>query len=116
MEMAAHYKKAYTKHASVQGKLILVGFGSVGQALMTLLFRNIDVHPDQVRIISADEKGESVAHEFGVAYTPCALTEKNYLEVLEPCLLEGDFLLNLSVDVSSLALMDLCWQHGVLYL
>ncbi len=116
MEMTAHYKKAYARHATLQGNLIMVGFGSVGQALMTLLFRNIDIRPDQVRVISADEKGEGIAHEFGVAYTPCALTEKNYIEVLESCLLEGDFLLNLSVDVSSLALMDLCQRHGALYL
>lgn len=116
MEMTAHYKKAYTHHAQLQGNLTIVGFGSVGQALMTLLFRNIEVRPEQVRIISADGKGEDIAREFGVAYTPCVLTEENYLAVLESCLREGDFLLNLSVDVSSLALMELCWQRGVLYL
>ena len=44
------------------------------------------------------------------------LTEKNYLSVLEVCLSKGDFLLNVSVDVSSLALIELCWRLEVLYL
>ena len=49
-------------------------------------------------------------------FTPQALTEENYLQVLEPCLKKGDFLLNLSVDVSSLALIELCYRRGSLYL
>ena len=36
--------------------------------------------------------------------------------VLAPLLSRGDFLLNLSVDVSSLALIELCAERGALYL
>ncbi|WP_097067945.1 homospermidine synthase [Nitrosovibrio sp. Nv4] len=115
MEMKAH-KKAHTKQAHLQGNLIIVGFGSIGQAMLRLLFQNIEVRPDRIRIISGDENGEDIAREFGVAFTPHMLTEENYLAVLEPCLSKGDFLLNLSVDVSSLALMELCWRRGSLYL
>lgn len=115
MEMKAH-KKANIKHAHLQGDLIIVGFGSVGQALLPLLFQNIEIHPHQVRVISADETGEDIARQFGVVFTPHILTEENYLAELEPCLNEGDFLLNLSVDVSSLALIELCWRRGALYL
>lgn len=115
MEMKAH-KKAHIKQAHLQGSLIIVGFGSIGQAMLRLLFQNIEVRPEQVRIISGDENGEDIAREFGVAFTPHMLTEENYHAVLEPCLSKGDFLLNLSVDVSSLALMELCWRRGSLYL
>ncbi len=51
-----------------------------------------------------------------MSFTPQALTRENYLEVLEPYLNKGDFLLNLSVDVSSLALIELCHRRGSLYL
>lgn len=44
------------------------------------------------------------------------LTRDNYRQVLEPRLVAGDFLLNLSVDVSSLALIELCRERGALYL
>jgi len=36
--------------------------------------------------------------------------------VLDPIVGRGDFLLNLSVDVSSIALIQLCWEKGALYL
>ena len=108
--------KAYNKHASLNGNLVMVGFGGIGQAVLPLLFRHLEIRPEQIRIISADENGEDIARAFGVASTYHILTEKNYLSILEPCLNKGDFLLNLSVDVSSVALIELCWRRGVLYL
>ena len=36
--------------------------------------------------------------------------------MLEPLLGRGDFLLNLSVDVSSVALIEFCQEKGALYL
>ena len=44
------------------------------------------------------------------------LTRENHKNVLDPLVGRGDFLLNLSVDVSSLALVQLCWEKGALYL
>ena len=108
--------KTYNKYASLQGNLVMVGFGSIGQAVLPLLFRHFEIHPKQIRIISADANGEEIAREFGVVSTYHVLTEKNYLSVLEACLSKGDFLLNVSVDVSSLALIELCWRLEVLYL
>ena len=45
-----------------------------------------------------------------------ALTRENYQTVLDPLIGAGDFLLNVSVEVSSTALIELCQQKGVLYL
>jgi homospermidine synthase len=100
----------------LRGNLIMVGFGSIGQAVLPLLFRHFHIRPEQVKIVSADENGKDVASIWNLAITPHALTEENYLTLLEPGLNRGDFLLNLSVDVSSLALMELCRRRGALYL
>ena len=108
--------KTYKRYAHLTGNLVMVGFGSIGQAVLPLLFRHLDLHPRQVRIVSAGESGGEVAQEFGVPFTPQALTKENYLDVLEPYLNTGDFLLNLSVDVSSLALIELCHRRRSLYL
>ena len=44
------------------------------------------------------------------------LTPDNYRDRLVPLLGRGDFLLNVSVDVSSLALIELAWEVGAFYL
>lgn len=104
------------KYVSFSGRLVMLGFGSVGQAMLPLLFRHIEIQPGQVKIISRSEDKTGIAKEFGVTFQVQALTEGNYETALEPCLKEGDFLLNLSVDVSSLALTRFCWRRGILYL
>ena len=112
--------KPAIKHAQFPGKLVMIGFGSIGQAMLPLLFRHIDIRPQQITIIAASGKSAAIAREFGVAYVQCALTKENHRAVLDPLLDplldKGDFLLNLSVDVSSLALIELCFERGALYL
>jgi len=104
------------KHARLAGRLLMVGFGCIGQAVLPLLLRHLQLRPGQISIIAASDDGASIAQEFGVAFERQVLTEANYFPVLTARLNAGDFLLNLSVDVSSLALIELCWQCGALYL
>ena len=104
------------KHARIVGSLVMLGFGSIGQAMLPLLFRHLEIESRQLKIISADEDNTGIAAEFGVEFTVQTLTEGNYEAVLEGYVTDGDFLLNLSVDVSSLALMRFCWLRGALYL
>ena len=108
--------KPEIKHAHFPGNLVMVGFGSIGQAMLPLLFRHLEIRPQQIRIVAANEDGAAISQEYGVAFMLCALTEQNYLAALEPWLDKDDFLLNLSVDISSLALIELCRQRGALYL
>ncbi|KTD08042.1 homospermidine synthase [Legionella jamestowniensis] len=104
------------KHIALPNKLIIIGFGSLGQALLPLLFRHVKLTPSQVIIMAKDNQGIEVANEFGLTLKILTLTPENYLSLLSPELDEGDFLLNLSVDVSSLALIKLCQEKAVLYL
>ncbi|MDO9065322.1 MAG: saccharopine dehydrogenase C-terminal domain-containing protein [Sulfuricella sp.] len=108
--------KPEIKHARFPGQLGMVGFGSIGQATLPLLFRHLEIQPQQIRIVAANEGNAAIARESGVAFTRQTLTRENYRAVLEPLLGKGDFLLNLSVDVSSLALIELCRRRDALYL
>ena len=104
------------KHIVFSGRLVIVGFGSIGQGVLPLLLRHIDMRPDQITIITAELRGEDVAGEYGVRFVETALTRANYRAVLDGWLAAGDFLLNVSVDVSSVALIELCREKGALYL
>lgn len=105
-----------TKHVAFTGKLIMVGFGSVGQGVLPLILRHIDMGSEQITIVTADHRGHEEALEYGINFIVNALTEENYESVLSSLLGPGDFLLNVSVDVSSIALMELCHELGAMYL
>jgi homospermidine synthase len=104
------------KHVAFRGRLVILGFGSIGQGVLPLILRHIDIPADRISIVSGDERGRAVAAENGVDFTVLPLTRDNLREVLTPRVQQGDFLLNLSVDVSSVALIAFCQQQGVLYL
>ena len=104
------------KHIAFQGTLVMIGFGSIGQGVLPLLLRHLEIDPAQITIITAEPRGHDVAAEYGVRFVQNPLTQTNYRGVLEPHLRQGDFLLNVSVDVSSVALVELCHEKGALYL
>jgi homospermidine synthase len=106
----------YPVHVAFPGRLIMVGFGSIGQGVLPLILRHVGIQPDQITVVTADEAGARVAAEYGVRFVKHPLTRENFRSVLDPIVGRGDFLLNLSVDVSSIALIQLCWEKGALYL
>ena len=103
-------------HVNFAGKIVFVGFGSIGQGVLPLILRHIGTSSDRITIVTAENSGRSEAEQFGVKFVKTALTRENYRRVLEPLLDAGDFLLNLSVDVSSVALVQLARERGALYL
>jgi homospermidine synthase len=104
------------KHVKFEGRLVLVGFGSVGQGSLPLLLRHIDMPPERICIVTGDERGRAEAAHYGIKFDVRPLTRENHRAILEPLLGKGDFLLNLSVDVSSVALIELCYEKGAMYL
>jgi homospermidine synthase len=103
-------------HVQFPSRIVMVGFGSIGQGVLPLIFRHVGITADRITIITADQAGLKEAAEYGVKHIVNPLTRANYQQVLRPLLQPGDFLLNLSVDVSSLALIELAHAVGALYL
>ncbi len=104
------------KHIAFTGRLVMIGCGSIGQGVLPLILRHIGIAPTQITILTADERGRDVARAYGIEFIVDPLTRENYQDRLRPLLRAGDFLLNLSVDVSSVALIRLCNELGALYL
>ncbi|HEX6957943.1 MAG TPA: saccharopine dehydrogenase C-terminal domain-containing protein [Ferrovibrio sp.] len=104
------------KHVSFSGRLVILGFGSIGQGVLPLILRHIDMPKERITIVTAEDRGHDEAREYGIRFERIALTRENYRQVLQPLLGDGDALLNLSVDVSSVALIELAQAQGALYL
>src|SRR5206468_4325406 len=67
-------------------------------------------------VLTSVDDTQGVARTLGIALRVLRLTEDNYADVLTPLLREGDFLVNLAVDVCSLDLVRLCHGRGAFYL
>lgn len=104
------------KHAAFRGRLVMLGFGSIGAGVLPLILRHIDMPKESIEIVTADDRGVAIAAEYGIRHTVLPLTRANFEAELRARLSGDDFLLNLSVDVSSVALVELCRDIGALYL
>jgi homospermidine synthase len=103
-------------HVEFPGKIVFIGFGSIGQGVLPLILRHIGIPKERIVIVTADDAGRVCADTFGVKYIKEPLTPSNMRRVLDPLVGRGDFVLNLSVDVSSIALIKFAWEKGALYL
>jgi homospermidine synthase len=106
----------YPIHAEFSGRMVMVGFGSIGQGVLPLLLRHIGMKPQQLVVLTAEERGRAEAEAMGVSFRIAPLTQANHAALLDPLFGAGDFLLNVSVEVSSLALIELARRKGALYL
>lgn len=106
----------YRHWARFEGRLLMVGCGCVGQGVLPLILRHIAMDRDHISILSPNPDEAAVAASYGIRFAELGLTPENYAQVLASWLKAGDFLLNLSVDVGSRALIEWCREHGVLYL
>lgn len=97
------------------GRLLMIGCGGIGRGPAAPV-KHIDITPDRILVVTADSRGREVADEAGVAFREVVITRDNYRDVLDPLVEAGDFILNLSVEVSSLALVRFAKEKGALYL
>lgn len=103
-------------HARLTGPVVMIGFGSIGKGILPLMLRHLAFDRDRMVIIDPSDRARAVADEFGIRFLKIGLTRENYREVLDRYLAPGGFLVNLSVEVDSCALIQLADERGCLYL
>jgi len=102
-----------------KGRILIVGWGMVARASFLAVKNHFGIPISSFTIVTADENGKDIAMKEGISsekFIVNPLTQTNYRQVLDPLLFRGDFLLNLSVDVSSVDLVELAQEKGCLYL
>ena len=106
-------------HGTITGPIVMIGFGSIGKGTLPLIERHFNFDRSRVVVIDPDDRDRALLDERGVRYVQAAVTKENYRELLTPLLTNGagqGFCVNLSVDTSSVALMELARELGVLYI
>ncbi|HEY8163752.1 MAG TPA: homospermidine synthase [Methylocystis sp.] len=105
-------------YGKITGPIVLIGFGSIGRGILPLIERHFDFDKSRFTVIDPVDTHRRLLDERGIAFLKEKLTPENYREVLTPLLTNGGgqgFIVNLSVDVSSLAIMKLARELKALY-
>lgn len=106
----------YRKHVPFTGKMLFLGFGSIAQGVLPLMLRHIEMTPDQITILTAQDTGRAVAKACKVKdFRVQTLTRDTHVAVLNDILKSGDILVNLACNVSSPDLIAYCLEHGIIY-
>ena len=105
-------------HGRIAGPIVMIGFGSIGRGTLPLIERHFEFDRSRLVVIDPVDTDRALLDERGIRFIGTAVTSENYRELLTPLLTEGEgqgFCVNLSVDVSSLAIIELCREIGALY-
>ena len=107
---------SYPNHGRIDGPIVIIGFGSIGQGTLPLIERHFTYDPHRVHVIEPSDEHRTFLEQRGVHFVHHPVTRENYRAMLTQLFPEGrGFCVNLSVDTSSLELMRLCRELGVLY-
>jgi homospermidine synthase len=111
------------KNASVlarfDGPIVMIGFGSIGKGTLPLLERHIAFDRSKFVVIAPDDSDRHLLDERQICFVQLAITRENYREVLSPLLKAGPgrgMVVNLSVDTSSVDLIELCKDLDAFYI
>jgi homospermidine synthase len=106
-------------YGKIDGPIVMIGFGSIGKGTLPLIERHFSFDKERFVVIDPEDKDRIILDDRGIRFIHQAVTRDNYRELLKPLLTAGGgqaFCVNLSVDTSSLEIMELCRELGALYI
>lgn len=96
------------------GRIVILGFGSIGSGLIPLLLKHFD--STKIIVVGGDNRNVNIAAKYNIAHVIYPITQDNLQQVLDSQTKSGDFLVNLSVNVSSRDLVEYCRNKNLLYI
>jgi homospermidine synthase len=107
-----------TNRTSFDGRILMLGCGSVGQCTLPLVRRHVDMPPDRITVMDFEDVRPRIedALQAGVVFTQTRLTQDNYRSTLRELVGAGDIIIDLSWNVETLDLLAWCAEHDVRYL
>jgi Homospermidine synthase len=105
--------------ARFDGPIVMIGFGSIGKGTLPLIERHIAFDRSKFVVIAPDDADRHLLDERQLRFMHLGITQDNYREILTPLLKAGPgrgMVVNLSVDTSSVALIELAKDLDAFYI
>ncbi len=100
------------------GKILMIGCGSVAQCAVPLVLELIDISPSKVTIMDFVDNRSRVKSSLdkGVKYVNDRITKENYTLLLAEYVGRGDLIIDLAWNIECIAIVKWCRDNGVLYI
>ena len=105
--------------ARFDGPIVMIGFGSIGKGTLPLIERHLAFDRSKFVVIAPEDRDRGLLDERKIKFMHLAITADNYREVLTPLLKAGPgraLIVNLSIDTSSVGLMELAKDLDAFYI
>ncbi len=105
------------KWVKFNGKILIIGCGSVSQCAIPLVLKLIDVPPKNVTIMDFVDNKKRVRDPLkkGVKYVKNKITKENYKTLLPKFVGCGDLIIDLAWNIECIAMIKWCRETQVLY-
>jgi homospermidine synthase len=106
------------KHVSFDGRILMLGCGSVGQCTLPLLRQRIGMPASRITVMDFEDIRPKIAEalQAGVVFKRARLTQENYARTLAELVGPGDLIVDLSWNVETLDMLAWCGEHDVRYI
>lgn len=107
-----------TTRIPFNGRILLLGCGSVGQCTLPLVRRHVDMPADRITVMDFEDIRPKIQDSLqaGVVFKQARLTEENYASLLGTFVGSGDIIVDLSWNVETYDMLSWCGEHNVGYL
>jgi homospermidine synthase len=100
------------------GRILILGCGSVAQCTLPLLLRHLDMPAGRVTVMDFVDNRARIAGQLaaGVEYVVDRVTRQNMATMLGERVGDGDILIDLAWNIDCNEILQWCHDHGVRYL
>jgi len=116
-ELRNSKKSQYEKYAAFSHKILILGYGSVGQAILPLILRHILVSPTNITVLEKDDNKKIFDERHknsGITYIRKEITKDNYETELSKYVDEGGLIVNCSLNIDAESLLTWCMDHDIM--
>ncbi|MCX5750895.1 MAG: saccharopine dehydrogenase NADP-binding domain-containing protein [Candidatus Saganbacteria bacterium] len=105
------------KQVKFDGKILIIGCGSVSQCAIPLVLELIDLPPQNVTIMDFVDNRARVQSSLdqGAKYVIDRITKENYTTKLKEYVGSGDLIIDLAWNIEGKAMLEWCRANNVLY-
>jgi homospermidine synthase len=99
-------------------RVLVLGCGSVAQAVVPLLLRDLGIEPSRITVVDMVDNRARIASSLaqGITYEQDRVTPENLDAFLGARVGDGDLLLDLAWNIDNPTILQWCRDHGVRYL